>query len=67
MAGGARGGLGLFLEHLGDFAQRAVLGFALGQAVAKLLDGAGVAILAFHQQGLQIDQERFHHFAPTSA
>ena len=60
-------GFDFFLERLGRFAQGAVLGFSLGQAAAKLLDGAGVAILAFDHQGLQIDQDRVHHLEPTSS
>ena len=46
VAGAALDALG---EDVGDLAQRAELVAALGQAVAELLDGAGVAVLVFDQ------------------
>ena len=52
----------LLLQGVGHFPQGAELAAALGQALAQLLHGAGVAVLAFDQKRLQIDL-RFAHRA----
>ena len=55
LLGRGAGGASSFFLRLGRVAQGAVLGASLGQAVAQLLHGAGVAIFALDQQGFQID------------
>ena len=60
---GAGGAFQLLLDDLGHVAERSVLAASLGQAVAELLDGAGVAVLALDQQGLQVNHHRLNHAA----
>ena len=50
-----RGALEPLAQGVVDLPEGLELGAALGQAVAELLDGAGVAVLALDQQRLQIN------------
>ena len=64
--GGILIGLDFLLQRLGRFAQSTILGFPLSQAAAQFLHRAGVAILSFDHQRLQVNQDRVHHLERTS-
>ena len=52
---------GLLPQRLGHLAQRTILRLALCQPLTQLLYGSGIAILSFHEQSFQIDEQRLHH------
>src|SRR5438034_7727554 len=55
-----------FFQRIIDVAERSELGFALGQAVAHALHGAGVAVFTFNQQRFQINEQGIDHDRSTS-